>query len=318
MSRLRIDPPFTLPSLKEEITPRRAAMALVVVLGAATIAISISQTLRGSDPQAGGITTFLEEVGFAQALEGVPFIGGILEREPQRQAALAGEASSLAPTARAASMTPAPSADAAAQQPQVIVPGFTFTALPLLLGPPVGPTSPTLIDQIPPPPPAPANPPPLPCNPSFCPVPPVPTPSPTPAPGTCGGFFQPPCPTPTLVPSPTPLPGTCGGVFQPPCPTSTPVPTVAPTPAPTPPPTPVPTPVPTPAPTPPPTPDPTPVPTPAPTPPPTPDPTPVPTPDPTPEPPPPDNCADGIDNDGDLLVDLIDPGCLLADDENAA
>jgi hypothetical protein len=49
---------------------------------------------------------------------------------------------------------------------------------------------------------------------------------------------------------------------------------------------------------------------------PTPDPTPEPTPDPTPEPP--DDCADGIDNDDDLLTDFLDPGCILAGDEGAA
>jgi hypothetical protein len=58
----------------------------------------------------------------------------------------------------------------------------------------------------------------------------------------------------------------------------------------------------------------TPEPTPLPPPPPTPEPTPVPpppTPEPTPVPNPTGECADGIDNDGDLLVDLVDPGCLL-------
>ena len=263
-------------------------MAVVVVLGAATIAISISQSIRGSDPQSGGFSELVEEGGLAQVLEGIPFIGGILELEPQRQTALAGEASSPAPTARAASLTPSPSAEVTAQSPQVAVPGSAFTAQGFLLGPPVGPTSPTLVDQIPPRPPA-------------------PTPTPSPALGTCGGLFQSPCPTSTPVPDPTPAPGTCGGLFEPPCPTPTPVPTDPPTPAPTPPPTPPPTP----APTPPPTPDPTPVPTP--------DPTPLPTPDPTPMPTlPADDCDDGVDNDGDLLADLLDPGCVLAGDESAA
>jgi hypothetical protein len=41
---------------------------------------------------------------------------------------------------------------------------------------------------------------------------------------------------------------------------------------------------------------------------------------PTPEPPPPtpepvDDCLDGEDNDGDLLVDDLDPGCIIGDDE---
>lgn len=51
----------------------------------------------------------------------------------------------------------------------------------------------------------------------------------------------------------------------------------------------------------------------------TPSPTPQPTPSATPEPtaPSPNACADGIDNDGDGLIDLLDPGCLLGmrDDE---
>jgi hypothetical protein len=55
----------------------------------------------------------------------------------------------------------------------------------------------------------------------------------------------------------------------------------------------------------------TPEPTPPPTPQPTPEPTPPPTPEPTPEPNPSGECVDGIDNDGDLLIDILDPGCLL-------
>jgi hypothetical protein len=36
----------------------------------------------------------------------------------------------------------------------------------------------------------------------------------------------------------------------------------------------------------------------------------VPSPSPTPSPTPaPDDCADGIDNDGDSLIDAADPGC---------
>ena len=56
--------------------------------------------------------------------------------------------------------------------------------------------------------------------------------------------------------------------------------------------------------------------TPSPSPSPTPSPTPeeTPTPGPTPTPPPVTQCADGIDNDGDLLVDLLDPGCTDASD----
>jgi hypothetical protein len=63
--------------------------------------------------------------------------------------------------------------------------------------------------------------------------------------------------------------------------------------------------------------NPTPIPTPRPTAPPTPPPTPVPTPAPTPTPVP-DDCADGVDNDGDLLIDAADPGCLLDGNEPSA
>jgi hypothetical protein len=44
-------------------------------------------------------------------------------------------------------------------------------------------------------------------------------------------------------------------------------------------------------------------------------PTAVPTPTPTPAP---DDCADGIDNDGDTLVDGLDPGCVLDGNEPSA
>lgn len=71
-------------------------------------------------------------------------------------------------------------------------------------------------------------------------------------------------------------------------PTATPAPTATASPPPTPAPTAVPTPIPTPIPTPPPTPPPTPV---------------------------PDDCANGIDDDGDLLVDILDPGCVLTGNE---
>jgi hypothetical protein len=48
-------------------------------------------------------------------------------------------------------------------------------------------------------------------------------------------------------------------------------------------------------------------------------PTPPPTPAPTPEPTPvPDDCADFVDNDGDFLIDLADPGCLLDGNEASA
>ena len=89
--------------------------------------------------------------------------------------------------------------------------------------------------------------------------------------------------------------------FVPPAPTDQPLPpptqgpTVAPSVAPTP------TPTRTAAPTPPPTPAPTPTATPVP-----------PTPTPTLAP---DDCADGIDNDGDTFVDGLDPGCALSGNE---
>ncbi len=66
-----------------------------------------------------------------------------------------------------------------------------------------------------------------------------------------------------------------------------------------------------PPPPPPPTADPTPPPPPPPTPEPPPPPPPTPDPTPTPEPNPSGECADGADNDGDFLIDLLDPGCLL-------
>jgi hypothetical protein len=97
------------------------------------------------------------------------------------------------------------------------------------------------------------------------------------------------------APGPTPAPGSPA--------------TPAPTPVPGSPATPGPTPLP-----PPPTPEPTLLP-----PPPTPEPTllpPPPTPEPTPAPA--SECSDGVDNDGDLLTDLADLGCLLFDDESDA
>ena len=89
-------------------------------------------------------------------------------------------------------------------------------------------------------------------------------------------------------------------------PSTSPAPSLRPssTPAPTPPATSAPTPVATPVPTPVPTPDPTP----------TPEPTPEATPEPTPAPTP--QCSDGIDNDGDLLVDMLDPGCTSPGDDD--
>jgi len=104
--------------------------------------------------------------------------------------------------------------------------------------------------------------------------------------------FGPPLPTPP--PGVTPPPGTPPGSSAPSAssgPNPTPPPPTPPPPTPPPPTPPPPTP-------PPPTP-----------PPPTPEP-PTPPP-PTPEPTLAANCSDGIDNDGDLLIDLLDPGCLL-------
>lgn len=137
----------------------------------------------------------------------------------------------------------------------------------------------------------------------------------------------------TLQPSPTPetgiSEGVLGGEAEPsdtpsasvaasPTPAATPsatqvgtIPTAVPPPIIVPPPTPIVTPRPTQAATP----IPTAIPTPVPTQPPTPEPTPVPTPEPTPVP---DDCADGIDNDGDELIDLLDPGCLLDGNEPSA
>lgn len=109
--------------------------------------------------------------------------------------------------------------------------------------------------------------------------------------------------------------------IAPPPPAATPGPTAAVTPRPTFGGTPLPTTAPTTPPTgtPMPTAEPTPVPTAEPTPQPTPDPTPMPTP--TPEPTP--ECSDGIDNDGDGLIDfgldplVNDPDCLSPDDDEA-
>ena len=143
------------------------------------------------------------------------------------------------------------------------------------------------------------------------PLTPSPSPSPTPTPSQLATPTPTAQPIPTVAPTPTPEPS----VIATPEPTiaPTPEPTVAPTPEPTPPPTPEPTVAPTPEPTPPPTPEPTVEPTPEPTPEPTVEPTPEPTLAPTPEPTaaPVSECADGIDNDGDQLVDLADPGCAL-------
>jgi hypothetical protein len=32
----------------------------------------------------------------------------------------------------------------------------------------------------------------------------------------------------------------------------------------------------------------------------------------------PDDCEDGVDNDGDSLIDVLDPGCLLDGNEVSA
>lgn len=242
MSPPRIDLPFTLPNVKEEVTPRRATMALLVVLGALTIGISISQNLRGSDPQRGGIAGLLEEGGVAEALKGVPIIGGILERE-QRLGSRAGESPPPEAMPTSTPVADARSDDAAVARSEAVYPGSGDSSLltTILFGPPAWPTNPTPFDQVAPPPYTPPAPAPLPCSPSFCPVTPSPTPAPTP------GL------TPAPTPGVTPAPGTCGGLLQPPCltppPLPTPIPTPPPTPAPTPPPTPAPTPDPTPQPT---------------------------------------------------------------------
>ena len=109
-----------------------------------------------------------------------------------------------------------------------------------------------------------------------------------------------PSPTESLTPIPSPT--------APPAPIPAPAQPAAPPPAPPPPPPPPPTPAPTAAPTAAPS---TPVPSAAPT---TPPPTPTPTLEPSPTPSP-DDCEDGIDNDGDTFVDLLDPGCVLTGNE---
>lgn len=137
--------------------------------------------------------------------------------------------------------------------------------------------------------------------PPFGPTPPLGPPAPGQPPFVPGSPTS--GPLPTFGPGVTPAPTTGPGPSQPP-------PTQPPTPPPTQPP-------PTQPPTPPPTPQPTPPPTPRPTPPPTPPPTPQPTPPPTPEPTaggPLAECMDGVDNDGDLLVDLADFECLFPTD----
>lgn len=89
-------------------------------------------------------------------------------------------------------------------------------------------------------------------------------------------------PDPTFQPPPPPPPTVAPTV----APSATPVPTRTAAPTPTSPPTPIPTSTP-----------------------------PPPTPTPTPTL---DDCEDGIDNDGDLLVDGLDPGCVLDGDEVSA
>jgi DNA-directed RNA polymerase specialized sigma24 family protein len=139
---------------------------------------------------------------------------------------------------------------------------------------------------------------------------PLSTDGPTPPEGTGGGIAgippegDPADPDATFGPGPsdpaTPPPGapssSPGGTTPPALATPPPATTTPPPPSQDPPP-------------PPPTPDPTPPPPPPPTPDPTPPPPPPPTPDPTPGGILPE-CADGEDNDGDGLVDLLDPGCL--------
>lgn len=106
--------------------------------------------------------------------------------------------------------------------------------------------------------------------------------------------------SPTATPSDSPPPPAAGEG------TPAPNPTMGGGPPPAPP-----GPAPTPRPSAPPPPPPTATPSPRPTPTPTPVPTPVPTPTPTPQ------CSDGIDNDGDLLIDFpVDPGCLRPEDND--
>lgn len=121
------------------------------------------------------------------------------------------------------------------------------------------------------------------------------SPEPTPSPRTSRTPTQfVPAPTPVAVPAgtprPAPAPPTIGPTQEP---TPTPTPIAVPDPTPTPTPTPVITPVPTAAPT------------------------------PTPTPSPSESsatsaasCTDGVDDDGDLLTDELDPGCALGSKES--
>jgi hypothetical protein len=126
------------------------------------------------------------------------------------------------------------------------------------------------------------------------------TPSARPTPSRSPRASRTPSPKPTPTPAATPAPTPPPAVGQPPPPVGPPPPPIA-TPAPTVPPTPTPQPT-------------VPV-TPAPTPVPTPSPTLAPTPSPTPTPPA-TQCSDGVDNDGDLLIDLLDPGCTGPEDND--
>ncbi|HYI66241.1 MAG TPA: hypothetical protein VEW95_04920 [Candidatus Limnocylindrales bacterium] len=125
-----------------------------------------------------------------------------------------------------------------------------------------------------------------------------------------------PTPTATTTPSPSRRPSASASASASEEPTDDPVAPTFANPQPTyqPPSTPPPTAVPTgaPSPTPAPTRTASPTSTPAPTPVPTPPPTPAPTPTASPTP---DDCADGIDNDGDTFIDGLDPGCILSGNE---
>jgi hypothetical protein len=171
LSRLPVELPFTLPSLRD-LTPQRAAGALAVVLSAAVIGIAVSDNLGGSDPQSGGLAGLLENIGVIDALDAVPLVGSIIERDPQRGQVLEGQ----------------PIAEQAGNDDGI--------------GPPDRATNPIIIDQPTPPtlgiiPPPSATPAPFVPAP-FVPAPFVPTPVPTPVPTLA------PTPVPTLAPTPIP------------------------------------------------------------------------------------------------------------------
>lgn len=296
LPRLRIDISRAVATLAD-LNPARAAGTVAVLVVATSIALLAADMLGGrGDPSSGTLAGQGSSSGDDNPLSGIPLIGSILDLSD-------GEPSADPTTSPTATPT---SSESTGQNAPTPLPTNGAVA---------------------------GTPTPTPFPPSF-PIPFIPVeepfqPAPTPTPAPVGGF-----PLPTAQPTAAPA-----------------APTAAPTSVPAPAPTPVPqTPVPpipvacndgsdndndgfvdeadpgcafpydeddsewNPAPTPKPTPAPTPPPTPAPTPPPTQEPTPAPT----------AECSDGIDNDGDGLIDygldvlVNDPGCLspLGDSES--